>query len=92
MEIKMESKLKSLPEEVQAVLDDNQFNYKLNIIENFKSTKYKSQLNPLPNALSLGPDGEIYLRKRDNIIENLKSELMQVATVCLRWVDKLEKE
>jgi hypothetical protein len=66
MEINVESKLKSLPEEVQAVLDDNQFNYKLNIIENFKSTKYKSQLNPLPNALSLGPDGEVYLRKRDN--------------------------
>lgn len=32
------------------------------------------------------------LTKKDQIIENLKSELMQVATVCLRWVDKLEKE
>jgi len=32
------------------------------------------------------------MTKKDQIIENLKSELMQVATVCLRWVDNLEKE
>ena len=32
------------------------------------------------------------MTKKDKIIENLKSELMQVATVCVRWVDKLEKE
>lgn len=32
------------------------------------------------------------MTKKDQIIKNLKSELMQVATVCLRWVDKLEKE
>ena len=32
------------------------------------------------------------ITKKDKIINNIKSELMQVATVCVRWVDKLEKE
>ena len=53
-----------------------------------------SEMNKKINELITNKDliNPFYLRKRDNIIENLKSELMQVTTVCLRWVDKLEKE
>ena len=53
-----------------------------------------SEMNKKINELITNKDliNPFYLRKRDNIIENLKSELMQVATVCIIWVDKLEKE
>lgn len=64
----MESKLKPLPEEVQAVLSDKEFNYKVGLLESLKGSQTKSKLDPLPNALTIGPDGEIYLRKRDNTL------------------------
>lgn len=53
-----------------------------------------SEMNKKINELITNKDliNPFYLRKRDNIIENIKSELMQVATVCLRIADKIEKE